>query len=198
MDIRNRILEAAARVYAETGFRGTTTRRVANEAGVNEITLFRHFGTKEALIKAALREVHCETGGVALAEPGNPEQELYAWAMDTFTQWHEERHMLCRVMGDLVEHPEIAPEICERPKDEHGKVSRYLERMRELGLATGDFVADAAAGLLMGAIFTHAVWRDHFADPDLPPVEQVIREYVSLVLRSVGAVAGGADALETT
>jgi AcrR family transcriptional regulator len=196
MDIRDRILEAAARVYAETGFRGTTTRRVATEAGVNEITLFRHFGTKEALVKAALRQVHCEAEGVLLGEPHDPEQELYAWAITTFHQWHEGRHMLCRVMGDLVEHPEIAPEICERPREEHARVSRYLERMRELGLATGDFVADAAAGLLMGAIFTHAVWRDYFADPDLPPVEQVIHQYVSLVLRSIGAAAGDSGARE--
>ena len=46
MELRDRILEAAALVYAETGFRGATTRRIAERAGVNEITLFRHFGSK--------------------------------------------------------------------------------------------------------------------------------------------------------
>ena len=61
-DIRERILDAATRVYTEAGFRGTTTRRVAQEADVNEVTLFRHFGTKEALIKAALGRVHRPDG----------------------------------------------------------------------------------------------------------------------------------------
>jgi AcrR family transcriptional regulator len=55
LDIRQRLLHAAAKAYSETGFRGTTTRRIAQVAGVNEITLFRHFGTKEALVKEALK-----------------------------------------------------------------------------------------------------------------------------------------------
>ena len=38
-DARTKILEVAAKLYAEAGYRGTTTRRVANEAGVNEVTL---------------------------------------------------------------------------------------------------------------------------------------------------------------
>jgi len=50
MESRERILAAAARVYAEHGFRGATTRRIAEEAGVNEITIFRQFGSKAALI----------------------------------------------------------------------------------------------------------------------------------------------------
>ena len=40
---KDHILEAAARLYGEHGFRGTTTRRIAQEAGVNEVTLFRQF-----------------------------------------------------------------------------------------------------------------------------------------------------------
>ena len=35
MDIRDRILDAAKRVYAQHGFRGATTRLIANEAGVD-------------------------------------------------------------------------------------------------------------------------------------------------------------------
>jgi AcrR family transcriptional regulator len=54
MAVRDQLLEAAARLYAETGYRGTTTRRIALQAGVNEITLFRHFGSKEALMREAI------------------------------------------------------------------------------------------------------------------------------------------------
>ncbi|MEO7475110.1 MAG: TetR family transcriptional regulator, partial [Gemmatimonadales bacterium] len=39
MNVRDQLLTAAARVYAEVGYRGATTRRIAQEAGVNEITL---------------------------------------------------------------------------------------------------------------------------------------------------------------
>jgi AcrR family transcriptional regulator len=47
-DTRSRILAAAREIFALKGTRGTTTREVADRAGVNEATLFRHFGTKQA------------------------------------------------------------------------------------------------------------------------------------------------------
>jgi len=190
MDIRDKILEATARVYAETGFRGATTRRIAQEAGVNEITLFRQFGTKDALVKAALQVAHQQPNPVVLGEPNNPAVELFAWAMTTYQHYRDKHHLVCRVMGDLVEHPELAPGICEEPGCEHAMVSSYLSRMRERGLAKAEFHPDAAAGLLLGAIFTHAMLRDYFGHTALPPVEVVLREYVALLLSAVGATVG--------
>ena len=57
-ETRARILAAAREVFERNGTRGTTTREVAERAGVNEATLFRHFGSKAALI-GAMREVSC-------------------------------------------------------------------------------------------------------------------------------------------
>jgi AcrR family transcriptional regulator len=51
---RQRLLEGASRVFARDGIAGSTTREIAREAGVNEITLFRHFQTKERLIAAVI------------------------------------------------------------------------------------------------------------------------------------------------
>jgi AcrR family transcriptional regulator len=187
MDIRQKILQAAIKVYAESGFRGATTRRIAQEAGVNEITLFRQFGTKDALVKAALKVAHHQTTPVILGEPVDPAVQVYAWALNTYRHYENSRQMISRVMGDLVEHPEIAPDICEEPSCEHAMLSSYLTRMRELGLTTAEFHPDAAAGLLLGAIFTHAMWREYFADPDLPSVEMVLEQFVGLMLSAVGA-----------
>ena len=102
------------------------------------------------------------------------------------TRWRCPRFR-CGVGSWTVEHPEIAPGVCEEPGCEHARLSAYLTRMRERGLATKDFHADAAAGLLMGSVFTHAMWREHFEDATLPPVEVVLREYVRLLLSAIGA-----------
>jgi AcrR family transcriptional regulator len=48
-----RILEAAVQLFARRGFRGSSTRSIARLAGVNEITLFRHFPRKRDLYWAA-------------------------------------------------------------------------------------------------------------------------------------------------
>jgi len=51
---RDSILKAARGVFAENGFRGTTTRALAEASGVSEALLFQHFPTKEALYAAML------------------------------------------------------------------------------------------------------------------------------------------------
>jgi len=49
---RAAIIKAVQRVFAEKGFDGTTTRELAEEAGVSEALLFKHFPNKEALYSA--------------------------------------------------------------------------------------------------------------------------------------------------
>src|SRR5437899_4296436 len=53
-DRRAAIIKAVQRVFAERGFDGTTTRELAEEAGVSEALLFKHFPNKEALYSAML------------------------------------------------------------------------------------------------------------------------------------------------
>ena len=53
-DTRQRILQAAAQVFAEKGYARATTRALAAAAGVNEVTLFRHFGNKQNLFAAVI------------------------------------------------------------------------------------------------------------------------------------------------
>ncbi|WP_253732079.1 helix-turn-helix domain-containing protein, partial [Thermus scotoductus] len=54
MDPSERLLLAALELLAERGYRGATTKEIARRVGVNEVTLFRRFGSKEALLRAAL------------------------------------------------------------------------------------------------------------------------------------------------
>src|SRR4051794_36164621 len=53
---RLQILSAAIRVFGRNGFKGTKTREIAAEAGVNEALLFRHFPTKDDLYAAILQQ----------------------------------------------------------------------------------------------------------------------------------------------
>jgi AcrR family transcriptional regulator len=53
-NIEQRILDAALRVFASEGYTGATTRKIADEANVAEVTLFRKFKSKENLLKEVL------------------------------------------------------------------------------------------------------------------------------------------------
>src|SRR5512137_1191982 len=52
---RDKILEAALKLFSQKGFLGATTREIAREAEVAEVTLFRHFPSKEALFEEVIR-----------------------------------------------------------------------------------------------------------------------------------------------
>jgi AcrR family transcriptional regulator len=56
-DRREQILTDAGELFARQGFRGTTTRQIAEQAAVNEAILFRHFRSKEALYWAVLDDL---------------------------------------------------------------------------------------------------------------------------------------------
>jgi len=53
---RDKILEAAIGLFAEKGFNGTTTKEIAEKAGVNEALIFRYFSTKRDLYGAIIEK----------------------------------------------------------------------------------------------------------------------------------------------
>lgn len=71
-DTGRAIIDAARKLFGEKGYKGVTTREIARIAGINEVTLFRHFGTKENLFDAVLDEVICPPDLEKLAEQHNP------------------------------------------------------------------------------------------------------------------------------
>ena len=56
---RLQILRVAMRLFSQRGFRGTTTKEIAQAAGVSEAMVFRHFATKEELYSAILDHKAC-------------------------------------------------------------------------------------------------------------------------------------------
>lgn len=74
LQTRDRLLKAALEVFSSEGVVGATTREIARIAGVNEVTLFRHFRSKEQLL-----------GAVALYITG-----LVAEALEDYPRWTED------------------------------------------------------------------------------------------------------------
>jgi AcrR family transcriptional regulator len=84
METSRNILHAARDLFAEKGFSNITTRQIARRAGVNEVTLFRHFGTKAALYEAVFDHFGSTSGVYASFEKDNnepPEEVLLAFGL---------------------------------------------------------------------------------------------------------------------
>lgn len=194
MNVRDQLLDAAARVYAEAGYRGATTRRIAHEAGVNEITLFRHFGSKETLLHEAIARAGAEMESVTLPEvPRDPERELTAWAHAHLAHMRERRSLIRTCMGEMEEHPGIISSIDKPPTRAATALAQYLRRLRERKLATAPFDERVAAAMLMGTLFGDAMGRDIMPEMFTRGLEASLREYVRLLLRAIGVRLGDAS-----
>jgi AcrR family transcriptional regulator len=182
-DTRERLLEVAARIFAEAGYHGTTTRRIAQEAAVNEITLFRQFGTKDALIREAIVAAGIRRQPRLDFEASDPVAELQRWALAMFYHFYNHRNLVLRLMGDMAGRPEIAPDFCRDAAEDFTQLERYLEAMKARRLVRADLHCQSASGMLVGALLSNAIWRDLHGQ--LPPPEENVRRYVDLLLDAV-------------
>lgn len=77
------ILKAATKLFSEDGYNGVSTKRIAKEAGVNEITIFRKFNTKSELLQAVIRDFAFEGNIIRKIKhdiTGNLEDDLHIFA----------------------------------------------------------------------------------------------------------------------
>jgi AcrR family transcriptional regulator len=187
MDMREQIMEAALRVYAEHGYRGATTRRIAQEAGVNEVTLFRHFGSKSQLIHEAIESAVPVPEMPALPErPRDPGTELRAWARVHLAHLFAMRSFIRTAIGECEEHAEIGTSAGERTRRVGVELRAYLGRVKAAGLCGADCDVEAAAIMLMGVLFADAMSRDIMPDMFPHAAERSVDEYVDLFLRAIG------------
>ena len=188
MENRQRILDAAARIYGEAGFRGATTRRIAAEAGVNEVTLFRIFGSKASLVAEAVQccAPPAEAMPVLPEEPEDPERELVAWATQHLARLHRNAPLIRTMLGELEEHPDMASTVSVAPRRSHKLLRDYLGRLRRAGWIDPEVSIPAASSLLIGTLFADVTGRPLMPDLLPQPENGAARQYVRLFVNAIG------------
>jgi AcrR family transcriptional regulator len=187
MDIRDRILDAAKKVYAQHGFRGATTRLIAIEAGVNEVTLFRTFGSKAALFEALMQAHVAATPIQTLPDiPADPERELTDWCAATLGYLRDNRSLIRTAFGEIEERPEAATSMCERPNCAGAILGEYVSRLQAKGLAPNDGDTPTAVAMLMSSMIGDAISRDVMPDVFPQPESEAPGRYVRVFMRALG------------
>lgn len=184
---RDRLLEAAARVFAESGFRGATTRRIAEVAGVNEVTLFRLFGSKAQLLTEAMACVQPQSCVCVLPrQPGDVERELVEWSTSHLTYMRGIRTVIRRTMAELDEHPEMRGVIAEAKAPYLHQLYEYAAKVRPPEGPEETDLLRTACTMLSSSLFADALGRDVVPAAYPEPAEDAARKYVQVFLAFLG------------
>jgi AcrR family transcriptional regulator len=165
-DTRARILAAAREIFEVNGTRGTTTREVAQRAGVNEATLFRHFGSKAALL-AAMREDACGLDVFRSVIAGLSGTDLAAdlrtLAGSTVVHMYSRRRLMLISMAEdavngVVDDPD-SPEW-RGPNEIFRLLTAYFEAPVAEGRLTGkpEMLARVLMGMMLQLVIARKMW----------------------------------------
>jgi AcrR family transcriptional regulator len=192
MHNRHRILAAAARIYATAGFRGATTRRIAEEAGVNEVTLFRLFGSKAALLAEAMSAKEFIDPDFGPPDPTQPPlEQITASLTRVMANLRKHRDLIRQGMAELEERPELCHELCSEKRVAFDRFLVYARALVRRAGTQPNVDVRTAASMLFSAVFQDVMGRD-MAPETYPPVQQAASRYARVFLRSIGVPPDGA------
>jgi AcrR family transcriptional regulator len=152
---RDRIAGAARNLFHKHGIRGIGVDAIAEAAGTNKMTLYRHFGSKDDLIIQCLRDVALEAESWWAENnsnhPGDPLAQLRAWILGCAERvFDDDRGCdLANAAVELAETNHPARRVIEGIKTEQR--NRLAKLCREAGIAQADLLADTLSLLLEGA-----------------------------------------------
>jgi len=192
---RDEILDAAAVVFARSGYDGCSLEQIATEAGVSKALIYEHFGSK--------RELHAELLGrhaaeifrrlEACAESGATGEERLRLGVDAFLSFVEEDRDAWRAIFRDAAEPEIVASLANLQSQAVGVIAALMasdpDRISRARADQGDgaLFLELHAQLLAGA--TQAVahwWYDHRSIPRAVVVDRVM-EFCWLGLERVSA-----------
>lgn len=184
-ETRSRILAATRRLFAKKGRRGTTTREIAELAGVNEATLFRHFGNKDTLIEACA-EHYCAAAELQELLPvldGDLADDLRRIARVLMERMEQLRDMIVMSLSEEELDSTVGLAAWRGPQAIRQLLSEYMARRVESGDLAGD--PQLLARFFMGMIFAQVIGRKKL--PELSyTAEQVLDFQVHVFLNGVG------------
>jgi AcrR family transcriptional regulator len=156
---RARILTAAAQLFYRHGIRAVGVEAIADAAGTNKMTLYRHFDSKDELVAEYLREEAKQADGAwdryRVAHPGDPIGQIRAWLAEMSEHVAAADERGCPLTNAAVELPERHhPARCVIEQFKITQRAKLIALCEAAGLRDPDMAADELYMLLEGARVT--------------------------------------------
>jgi AcrR family transcriptional regulator len=173
-DTRQKIIDAAADVFTKNGYSRTTTRSIAKAAGVSEVTLFRHFETKENLMSEAM-ETYGSPFLVRTIEKrltGDYRQDMLMMGRFFMKMLQERSGAICFAISESRHFPGMRKLFSKMPEQLWDMLARYLQKKIDEGVVR-KLNPGAAAQSFFGMYFAYAVSREAFGLGPKPEISEL-------------------------
>jgi AcrR family transcriptional regulator len=162
VDTEERIVRAFLKLAAERGIDRTTTREVAEVAGVNEVTVFRRFGDKQRLARAAIqyfhpaRELDSQVIEIDLSSAATTVAGLTRVLVLVREQLRDRAELLQFGLGEAVRYPELLELVQQGPMAGLRLVRRALQRAAPR--LRPEVEIEASVLSLLGLVVLTVIW----------------------------------------
>jgi AcrR family transcriptional regulator len=185
---KQRLLEATLKLVSEKGYLGSTTREIAHEAGVTELTLFRHFGTKEKLFEELLnnhtflpklKELLPELDGLAY------EEGLRLIATRFLLSLKERKSMVKIMYSEVTIYPDKIKALYNKFVDDlRSTLATYFRSLQKKGVLR-QVAPELAARVFLGMLFAYFRSEEIMRPGGMKKkaMEQQVQELIDIFVR---------------
>jgi AcrR family transcriptional regulator len=201
---REAIIDAAIKLFADKGFRGTTTRELAAAVRVSEPVLYQHFQTKRELY-AAIIQRKAQASEQRMKEKLGPffeaadDAAFFAKLAEMIIDWYEEDPAYIRILlFSALEGHELSDLFHECQCNSFlDRVTEYIRRRIEAG-AFREVNPGAVAGAFAGMVAHYSQCRAITPNVvEAYPKEDVIPVFVQIFLNGIRKEAAAAAGLSS-
>jgi len=187
-DTKQKIIQAAIKMASKHGYAGATTRAIAEEAGVNEVTIFRLFGTKENLFTESIELF----GGPAIVPKigsqftGILREDLITAGTAFYSLIQERRSLLRLALCESASIPNVAEKLARNPQVFRKFLAQYLQSQIDTGNVKAEN-AEAMAQAFLGMFLTYVISKYIFKETIEPEIsdKEMVSIFVDIFLEGV-------------
>ncbi len=184
---RDKILETALRLFSKRGYLGATTKEIAKEAGIAEVTLFRHFPSKEKLFEDVLNTYSFLPilKGLLLELSKMPYEKALTIIAKRFLATLDSRKDMIHIMhSEVHRYPEKIHKIYHGFIDETIKtLASYFHKMHQKGILR-KFDTESGARAFLGMFFSFFNAKEFYMYKKHRDIDtdKTIKEFVGIFL----------------
>lgn len=185
------ILKAAFSQFTDKGYQLATTKAIAAKAGINELTLFRHFGSKRELFIALIQQLSEFTNN-DFSEfskiTGNLKIDLQKIGEQFLIEMIKIRKVIIMATSETVADAQIASKIDKQPLTQFRLLAKYFSDQIRKGVLRSDIDAQFAAQAFFALFIEHSIYLLATGQkaPSKQELKSIVAKYVDLFISGVG------------